>query len=282
MKFFYTCRFHPNDLNSFESFLSIFLVLIKSLVEKKKIIKYRYVIEKDETPSRHLHLLFESKHKDRNALMKFFQKQKDLQIFKKFLFQETETDPNRAFCINTVKSNEQNPKQTWEYYIGYTYKEEDIKRQGDNLSHAEIMEGIKYYQAVEISTAKTQENDWRYIKSNQIHMELDRLYKEDPDILNTTEKITKYFPANKISLNQINSKVLRLSLAEWRVSQGFHDYHDDGVLHSHVHDLKSSNEDQMLDACAENVRELISKYKIDYDDINEDLKYLLSVHSHIQ
>ena len=54
----------------------------------------------------------------------------------------------------------------------------------------------------------------------------------------------------------------------------YNDFHDDSVLHTKGRDLKVDNE--------ENLRSLISKYNIDYNDLNDHSMHFLPSYCNIQ
>lgn len=137
---FFTVRTHPAEIELFEDMLAILIPFCKSHTQ------YAYVIEKDGTPDRHLHMLVYGNYKDINAFKDKLKRKK----FKDFqdLINSGYLQTN-IHCFNTQLVNKDNEDENTRTLLGYIYKEENVVRRESLFPQEFITLAIKQYYALE-------------------------------------------------------------------------------------------------------------------------------------
>lgn len=250
-QFFYTFRPHPTNEVLFEDFLILFLPLIKDFP------KFVFVVERDNTPEKHFHAVFETPPniKDTDKLRQKF-KSKAFTQFQKFLYENTETN-SHSFLITKIKQGSQ---KDFKYYTGYCYKEDNVSRRDTNLNQNEILDACKYYHAIERININSQKSDWIYIKPNSFH-------KYVGDFIKSTEGATySNFPKlmNKqgYSFNSISNKQVQLSVAELKARNGDESDMDDLIIKAHSQGTNMDQIDFTYNEVSAFLKKIISEYNI--------------------
>lgn len=250
-EFFYTFRPHPTNEVLFEDFLTLFLPMIKSFP------KFVFVVERDNTPEKHFHAVFETPPniKDMDKLKQKF-KSKAFQQFQKFLYENTETN-SHAFLIVKIKKDSQ---KDFKYYTGYCYKEENVSRRDTNLNQNEILDACKYYNAIERININSQKNDWIYIKPNNIHMYVDRFIKSTEGA--TYSNFSKLMNKQGYSFNSISNKQVCLSIAELKARNNDDTDMDDLIIKAHANGTQMDQIDFTYNEVTSFLKKIITEYNI--------------------
>lgn len=263
-QFFYTFRPHPTNEVLFEDFLTLFLPMILDFP------KFVFVVERDNTPEKHFHAVFETPPniKDTDKLRQKF-KSKAFTQFQKFLYNNTETN-SHAFLITKIKKDTQ---KDFKYYTGYCYKEDNVSRRDTNLNQNEILDSLKYYNAIERININSQPNDWIYIKPNNIHMYVDRFIKSTEGA--TYSNFPKLMNKQGYSFNSISNKQVALSIAELKARNNDEEAMDEMIIKSHQH---GANLDA-VDFCYNDVNAFIIKLIKEYNikDVPHSVKTFLDL-----
>ena len=228
-QYFITFRAHPNDAQLFEDFLTLFLPKITSSL------RYVYVVEKDNTPEKHFHCVIEIEEtKSKNNPMKQYLMGKKWKAYSKFL-RFTETDEKHAIVVKTITKLD--AEKTFEYYVGYCYKEDNVSRRDTNLNQNDVLNALSQYQALKRIEINTPKNDWTYIKSNNIHMYIEQFMEKHKEV--NFNNFQLMMVKQKYSFVNITSKQFEIALAEIKVARDIADPVDLRVLRYHKNNLKS-------------------------------------------
>lgn len=206
---FITFRAHVSEPSLFEDFLIIFLPILNTFTH------YVYSIEKDNTPDRHIHCLFNltSAMKDKSKIDQKFTN-KFMKDFKKSLGLK-QTDWSHAYQSKMVE----NSFEDFLKVLGYCIKDDDVtRRRVQNIPTNYLTQGIKFH----VSTARIEkthhENDWKAIKPQNVHALVDHFSKEnDIDVIDTA--IIPAMVKAKHTFVQIAPQQLKLALTELKYAK---------------------------------------------------------------
>ena len=136
---FGTINFAHLDTQVFEDFLIIFLGLLK----KQPL--YHFSVEKDNSPSRHLHFI--TKARDTSVWRDKLKKNKSLKPFQEFINSKNTETNHHAVMLSPLKEDDYIIK------VGYIFKEGVIERCGTTESQSFILDAVQQYFAVERTKA---------------------------------------------------------------------------------------------------------------------------------
>lgn len=233
---FYTFRPHINDHQLFEDFLNIILPMLEDYD------KYAYVIEKDNTPNKHFHLILYGNFPDYDKFkQKFSGKKSGLTQFKKFLTRQTETELRVAEMGHKIKNNPKEPKNL-KYYLGYINKEDDIQRKGSKgFSVDEILNSLKYYYSITKTEIKqeSQEIGWTILKPTTIHTTIEEICKKKQIMIQDFSPVM--LTQEKISFNSLTTRQIQISMEELVIHQNYKGYTHDFSNHRMIQELWSDD-----------------------------------------
>ncbi len=137
--FFFTLRCVPSEQQLFEDALS---VLLPFILHRDK---YAYVIEKDNSPDRHLHFVIEDSAKDLIAFKKKL-RTKPFKLFLDLIAKGFVSSNNYAINTQMVPTNQEDLTRI----LGYIYKEVDPpRRKSHGFSDEDINTGLQAWIAEE-------------------------------------------------------------------------------------------------------------------------------------
>jgi len=239
---FYLFTFRPQitEQDLFENFLTIFIPEIKRLT------KYSYSIEEDNTLQKHIHVVAESKAKDLSAFKQIFNKK----IFKDFK-STLKTKQTNEHGFDDQKIREEDFLKV----LGYVNKETQCLRREYNFTNEEILQAVDYYYTSKhIDKSKHISNDWTILTTKNIHVIIeDYVKKHNIDyndyLVEQTIKIAmirdKYSFAS-ISKKQLSTVFNELIIANNPTDTHCHHLADERIIHtyeaSHVTQLENEHE----------------------------------------
>lgn len=163
---FYLFTFRPQitEQELFENFITIFIP------ELKKLIKYSYSIEDDNTLQKHIHVVAESKAKDLSAFKQIFNKK----IFKDFKSTlKTKQTNEHGFDDQKIRDED------FLKVLGYVNKETQCLRREYNFTNEEILQAVEYYYTTKhIDKQKNISNDWTILTTKNAHVIIENYVKE--------------------------------------------------------------------------------------------------------
>ena len=159
--YFLTFRGHPSEPQVMEDFLTIFL----KTIQKKS--RYAWSIEWDDTPQRHIHVLLCDVN-DNSKIKQLFNT-KQYKLFQEYLKdKETnwlpDTDNKGFFHYLTI--NDEDPKNT-EYYLGYTNKHNNRRRDQKEFTQQEITDAVKHYHTIQRLEKRPQKTEKFILMTNK-------------------------------------------------------------------------------------------------------------------
>lgn len=206
---FITFRAHVSEPTLFEDFLIIFLPILNTFTH------YVYSIEKDNSPDRHIHCLFNltTAMKDRSKIDQKFNN-KFMKDFKKSLGLK-QTDWSHAYQSKIVE----NSLEDFLKVLGYCIKDDDVtRRRVQNIPTNYLTQGIKFH----VSTARIEKthhgNDWKAVKPQNVHALVEHFSKENDIDVTETALIPAMVKA-KHTFVQISSPQLKLALTELKYAK---------------------------------------------------------------
>lgn len=171
---FITFRAHCSEPTVFEDFINIFLPILTTFKY------YAFSIEKDDSPDRHIHCIFNldpANGISRPEVAKMNQKftNKFMKDFKKSLGIK-QTDWNHAWKAVLVE----NTREDFLKILGYCIKDGDCRRRSiKNIPVAFLTQGIKFH----VSTARIEssavKNDIKIINSKNFHISCEEYAKKN-------------------------------------------------------------------------------------------------------
>lgn len=173
---FYLFTFRPQitEQELFENFLTIFIP------EIKKLPKYSYSVEDDNTLQKHIHVVAESKAKDLSAFKQIFNKK----IFKDFksILKLKQTNEN-GFDDQKIRDED------FLKVLGYVNKETQCLRREYNFTNEEILKAVDYYYTTKhIDKTKKIGKEWKVITSKNAHVLIEQYIQQNNiDILDYME-----------------------------------------------------------------------------------------------
>lgn len=147
---FYTVRTHPAETELFEDALTVLIPFIKSHTE------YAYVIEKDNTPDRHLHTVVYGNYKDLNAYKNKLSRTK-FKIFQDLINSGYIQSNHNAFntqLVSKILDEAEVEQENVRTLLGYIYKEKNATRRESLFPEEIITLAIQQYWALERTKAK--------------------------------------------------------------------------------------------------------------------------------
>ncbi len=137
--YFFTLRCVPSEQQLFEDALAVLLPFIVSREQ------YAYVIEKDNTPDRHLHFVIEDSSKDLNAFKKKL-RTKSFKLFLDLIAKGFVSSNNYAINTQMIPTNQEDLIRI----LGYIYKEVDPpRRKSIGFKDEDINTGLQAWIAEE-------------------------------------------------------------------------------------------------------------------------------------
>lgn len=233
---FYTFRPHINDHVLFEDFLNIILPMLEEYE------KYAYVVEKDNTPNKHFHLILYGNFPDYDKFkQRFTGKKSGLSNFKKFLVRQTESELRYAEMGHKIKDSPKEPKNL-QYYLGYINKEDDIQRKGSKgFSVDEILKSLKYYYSIAKTNIKqeAQEIGWTILKPTTIHTTIEEICKKREILIQNFSPVM--LTQEKISFNSLTNRQIQISMEELLIHENYKGYTHDFFNHRVIQELWSED-----------------------------------------
>lgn len=215
-QFLITINFQVNDLQLFEDVLKLTIPLIKNHP------KYAWVVEKDETPSRHFHAYIDGKdYKDSSKLKQYLLKTE----IKKSLSKS-----------NTVTQNAYNIQISKDLgSLGYIFKDPATRRE-TNIPNDIITNGIELYHAKKrLEASEGISSDTILITPKNIHAYYKHECLKDPSIttenfqwkmtlknysfLNISQKQTKLFTQEQRLLRNPNNSSYKAELTDYQLNE---------------------------------------------------------------
>lgn len=210
---FFTIRFHPNDSQAFEDYVTLLIPFVESHN------KFSWCIEKDHSVNRHFHSVMVGPYKD---LSKFRQKlsAKKYIKYKEIIKRATQTSEH-GWDTQMIPEDQDDLKKV----LGYTLKHDETHRcnvQGYTLE--EQQDAVAYYYAdLRIQAmAPPAGADWRIPKVNQLHQVITQFCEEQGiDFLNP--HLHHMMRQQKISTVQVPAKQFKHVLRDLQVSSDQYD-----------------------------------------------------------
>lgn len=194
---FYLFTFRPQitEQELFENFITIFIP------ELKKLTKYSYSIEEDNTLQKHIHVVAESKAKDLSAFKQIFNKK----IFKDFKSTlKTKQTNEHGFDDQKIRDED------FLKVLGYVNKETQCLRREYNFTNEEILQAVEYYYTTKhIDKTKNIDNDWTILTTKNAHVIIENYVKEhniDWNDFMVETVIKTQMQSNKYSFINISDK----------------------------------------------------------------------------
>lgn len=167
----FTFRPQISEQSVLDNFLTIFLPEIKS-----KSTKFTYSIECPNTLFKHIHILAETKAKDKNAFHQLFNK-KNFKLFQDSL-KHKQTNKNHAFDDRLVKDTPDDLMKV----IGYVNKADDSIKHYEGFTNEQILQGVKYYythQHLEKKAEINNSKDWTILTTKNAHVHIEKYAKDN-------------------------------------------------------------------------------------------------------
>lgn len=206
---FITFRAHVSEPQLFEDFLNIFLPILNTFDY------FAYSIEKDDTPDRHIHCIFNltPAMKDRSKIDQKFSNKFMKDFIKSLKMKQTQ-------WVHAYKSKMvENSLEDFLKILGYCIKDDDCRRrQIKNIPTNFLTQGIKFH----VSTARIEQscskNDWKPITPKNVHALIEH-FSEQQNIDVTETELIPAMVASKHTFVQITSPQLKLALSELKYSK---------------------------------------------------------------
>jgi len=217
---FITFNAAASEPQVFEDFIIIFLTHISL-----KFPFYIYSIEKDGTPSRHLHMLIQHNETEHGKIkqkieQKYFKdfsksiqnKSTNLNVALKYGSKTTTIDPEKTFGF-TMKIEDKMK------CIGYIFKDITTRNKTSGLSQSLITQCCDFYFS-DRRIKNTTDNDWKQLTTKNIHVKIEEFCKETgQDVLSPL--LQHNMVKNKHTFIQLSNKQRKMAIAELQYSQGF-------------------------------------------------------------
>ncbi len=162
---FLTFRAHCSEPQVFEDFIAIFLPLISLKSDT-----YRWTIEKDNTPDKHIHIFFSHNKKDKSKIEQMIMS-KSIKQFKSSLNQ---TNWKYAFDLKLVANTLDDKLKT----LGYVSKDINLRNDTKNISQDIMTKSCDFYfthRRIENAT----DNDIKIITSKNFHIKCEQYAKDN-------------------------------------------------------------------------------------------------------
>ncbi len=213
--FFFTLRCVPSEQQLFEDALS---VLLPFILHRDK---YAYVIEKDNSPDRHLHFVIEDSAKDLIAFKKKL-RTKPFKLFLDLIAKGFVSSNNYAINTQMVPTNQEDLTRI----LGYIYKEVDPpRRKSHGFSDEDINTGLQAWIAEERLKCRDllPYKDVVLVSVKNAHALIrDWLIKHtDYDLMNTDWTLVKFaMRQDYYSFADIPDKKLRMIIEDLHIQMG--------------------------------------------------------------
>jgi hypothetical protein len=206
---FFTFRPHPNDLQLFEDYLTCFLPLLKSHPV------WGYSIEKDDSPARHLHAIFQGPYRDAEKFTNS-QKVKKFKKYKELIKRNTSTQ-EAGWKVKTVADTHEDLLNT----IGYCFKDQSVVRYGYNISESLLTESLQYYHANKRLEAMTPPmGDYTIINDKNFYRYVELFIKNPDNKTDISDLHLFYKMAQQGLMIQIPTKKVQLYLSQLAAKMG--------------------------------------------------------------
>lgn len=186
--FFLTFRAHPSEPQVFEDFILIFL----KTIQKKS--RYAWSIEWDGTPQRHIHCVL----CDVPDISKVNQllNTKHYKLFKQSLDDKYTTwnsdDDNKGFQ-NIIRIDDSDPEKSTIYYLGYTNKHNNSRRDQKDFTQQEITDAVKEYHSIKrISHRPEKNNNIKLITNKNIYQNIISFVENPENDTSYDDRYLKY------------------------------------------------------------------------------------------
>lgn len=215
---FFTFRPHPQDLTKFDDYLLFFINFCK---EHKS---FAYVVEKEDTPARHVHaLLGDPSYKDMTKFKQRYNgKKRGLKQYEKMILSGKQTNIH-GWDTRLIPDDHSELMKT----LGYIQKEVSIKAD-TTFSDNEITEAIQAYHAharLDAIKPDTQVDDWTIITSKNVMSHLQIFMKKYADKYDLTDYLSPFFlrALSKEHYSIANISAKSLSVARRQLSIAYED-----------------------------------------------------------
>lgn len=203
---FFTFRPHPNDLQLFEDYLTLFLPWLATQE------KSCYSIEKDNTLARHIHAViygYRDKEKFLNSATSF-----KFKPYKEFIKKEG-SSTDAAWDTKTIKDSTEDIMKT----IGYTMKDPSSSRNGyTGFSDPYITECVQYYYANKRLEASKPSYDYKIINDKNFYRYVEEFITENNIDINDKHLFIEM--AKQGQMIQVPDKKVKLYLAQTAIKLG--------------------------------------------------------------
>lgn len=202
---FLTFRAHCSEPQAFEDFLTIILPLISLKSET-----YRWTIEKDNTPDKHIHIFFSHDKKDKSKIEQMIM----TKIMKEFKSSLNETQWKYAFDLKLVENTQDDKMKC----LGYVSKDINTRNETKNISQEIMTQSCDFYFAHRRIKNATS-NDWIAINTKNIHNKIESFCKKESIDVNDPGLIP-LMVSSKHTFCQISLQQRKMALTELKYQQG--------------------------------------------------------------
>lgn len=245
-----TFNYHPAETQFFEDTLTF---LISSI---KKCDAYAYVIEKDDTPYRHLHIfLSHSTIKEKQKVIQKIMNKKIKHITSLCKYTQFSTDySDKAIQIKQLKD-----LQDKLAFIGYIFKENPSRQDSNIICQDFITMCVKTYYA-HARLDNTCEEGWKPLTSRNFHDRIEQFCKKQNYDVNQSSLYYDLIRSRHTFLN-LSSKQVKMGIAELKFAHELDDPDDISIIDNYCQD-KSPDDyvtelEQKLKWCQNLIREKV-------------------------